>query len=1042
MTRLLLAPAGHGKTQFVIEQIRATLASEPLAPVLVIVPNSIQANNFRKRLSAAGGALGVEVHTFHTLYAEILTRAGSPIPLLPDPVRIRLLRSLVDDLCKRGRLPSPTGRGAGGEGIRYFAALRDKPGFIALLRNTIEELKRARIFPDHFSASVKGMGARLEEIALVYSAYQDWLQRENWADNEGRGWLAAIALESNPDLGRDTRLLAVSGFDEFNPTQLAVLSLLAKRAKETLITLTGDLQRPDRSAHHRFHRAQAALMDSLHLQPEALDSDSMLAAEIAKVEANLFEQTSEVLKTSEVSFIEAQTRAVEARAALRWVKARVVRDGLKLTDVAILARDIEPYRPFLEEVAKEFGIPLRIAGGQPLMENPAVAALLTLLSLPAEEWKRRALLDSWRSPYFDFSGLGIDARSAALLDEISRAGRVVQGLSQWREAFDLWEKKKALADEDGDLPHPQPLPQGGRGEFEAFVDLLTPPSRATMKEFVAFVEALLGDDPALTPGPSPEGRGESALTLSPSPEGRGESTLTPSPSPEGRGENGLNVVACARANPSTAERDVAALRAFKDVLRGLVLAESVLGADAIPYVDFYNDLRGAVEAASFTVANETGVFAASVLDGRGLSFEAVVLMGLSEGEFPQQEREDIFLREADRAALRERGLPLETKLHGDEATFFYQAITRGRQRLLLTRPYLAEDGQAWEPSPFWEEVKRQFNGSRLEVRVRGGVGEVEAAEAASKVEWVEAAREFDIHIQNGIEALRARMSPKAQGRFEGELFDLSGRFGAGHGWSASRLESYGTCPFEFFVAYVLELEPREEAEEGFDVRVLGSMLHKILEEHYGGAGLKEAAQKVFASAPADYGFRPTALWERQKAELTRVLEKSVAELDAMSQGYTPKKLEARFGMGEPSLLLQTSAGEVRLHGYIDRLDAAPDGSLRVIDYKAGGAAIKAEHLKEGRRLQLPIYALAAREALGLGKVSGGFYWHIQKAEASSLKLEKFEGGVEAAFDTAVAHIGKHVTGIRAGHFEPKAPEEGCPSYCPAVGFCWRYKKGF
>jgi hypothetical protein len=99
-------------------------------------------------------------------------------------------------------------------------------------------------------------------------------------------------------------------------------------------------------------------------------------------------------------------------------------------------------------------------------------------------------------------------------------------------------------------------------------------------------------------------------------------------------------------------------------------------------------------------------------------------------------------------------------------------------------------------------------------------------------------------------------------------------------------------------------------------------------------------------------------------------------------------------------------------------------------------------LKEGHRLQLPIYALAASDALGLGEVSSGFYWHIQKAEASSLKLEKFEGGVNGAFETAVAHVVKHVANIRAGHFEPKPPEDGCPSYCPAVGFCWRYKRGY
>lgn len=1029
MTRLLLAPAGHGKTEHLIQRIRQVLKEEPLVPVTVIVPNTIQAAGFRQRLGAAGGALGVEIHTFHTLYAELLIRAGQPIPLLSDPVRIRLLRAIVDELYKRGALT-------------YYATLRAKPGFIALLRNAIEELKRARIFPDDFSASVKGLGARLEEIALVYTAYQDWLQKQNWADNEGRGWLAAIALESNPGLGVDTslstgllRLLAVSGFDEFNPTQLAVLSLLANRTQETLITLTGDHQNPIRPAHHRFHRAQTALKSALNVQPEAMDSSSMLSETIARVESALFDhqqggksankQTSKLAaeelgsgnRKSEIEFIEAQTRAVEVRSVLRWIKARIVRDGMKLSEVAVLARDLEPYRPFLEEVAAEFGIPMRIVGGQPLIENPAVAALLNLLSLPVNDWRRRPVLDSWRSPYFDFSELGLDSHSAAALDEISRAGRVVQGLSQWRESFEMWEQRKVVADdEEGDFPLPKGAGLGVRESFESFVEFLTPPSHADLKEYVAFIESLIGDDPALSPLSVGVPFGDDK-------------------------ESGVRVVARARENKSTSERDVAALRAFKDVLRGLVLSESVLQSDTLGYADFYNDLRGAVEAATYSHAADSGVMAASVLDARGLSFLAVALMGLSEGEFPKQDREDILLRESDRAILRERGLPLDTKLHGDEATFFYQAVTRARQRLLLTRPYLADDGQPWEASPFWVEVMYR-SGIKPEVRVRGEVGEVNSGEAASQVESVESAREFDIRIQNGIEALRARLNPVARGKHEGELFDLSKRFGPGYGWSASRLESYGTCPFEFFVAYGLELEPRQEAQEGYDVRILGSMLHKILEMVYSGVALAAAAQNVFAAAPKEYGFRPTALWTQQQAELTRILEKTVEELNKVSRGYAPRAMEARFGMGQPSLILQTEIGEIRLHGYIDRLDAAPDGTLRVIDYKSGSTAILASHLKEGRRLQLPIYALAARDALGLGEVSSGFYWHIQKAEASSLKLEKFEGGVNGAFETAVAHVVKHVANIRAGHFEPKPPEEGCPSYCPAARFCWRYRREY
>jgi ATP-dependent helicase/DNAse subunit B len=328
------------------------------------------------------------------------------------------------------------------------------------------------------------------------------------------------------------------------------------------------------------------------------------------------------------------------------------------------------------------------------------------------------------------------------------------------------------------------------------------------------------------------------------------------------------------------------------------------------------------------------------------------------------------------------------------------------------------------------------------VRLEDGL---DPAEAASHIEWREAAREFDIHIKNGVEALAARMNPKAAGAFEGQLFSLEERFGADFGWSASKLESYGTCPFEFFVAYGLGLEPREEPEEGYDVRALGTMLHEILEKYLageGGADLRETAQAVFAEAPAKHGFRPTPLWELQKAELLRRLEETVAALAEASQGWRPFKQELKFGMGEPSLVLETEAGPVRLHGYIDRVDIAEDGGLRVIDYKTGGAAITAAHLREGRRLQLPIYALAAQKALGLGTVTHGFYWHIQKAEPSSLKLEKFEDGINSAFAVAIAHVGRHVSGIRAGHFEPKPPAEGCPSYCPAVNFCWRYKKGF
>ena len=57
-----------------------------------------------------------------------------------------------------------------------------------------------------------------------------------------------------------------------------------------------------------------------------------------------------------------------------------------------------------------------------------------------------------------------------------------------------------------------------------------------------------------------------------------------------------------------------------------------------------------------------------------------------------------------------------------------------------------------------------------------------------------------------------------------------------------------------------------------------------------------------------------------------------------------------------------------LRGFIDRVDRAPRTALAYIDYKtAGPERLLQAAVTEGKRLQLPLYALAARDALGVGR---------------------------------------------------------------------------
>ncbi len=232
---LLLAPAAQGKTEQALRRIAAARAGSPgLPPIAVLLPGRIPLEAFRARLAAQGPALGVRLFTFYDLYAELLAQTGALLPQLEGAVQTHLLQRLVARLAGQGQLP-------------YFTPLLNKPGFPATLRDTLEVLKRARLAPDVLAAAVSAsaeserpsLGPRLAELSAIYAAYQQWLLDQHWADPEGLGWLSALALERHSALASDWRLLVVDGFDEFNPTQLAVLALLAGRVQETVITLTG-----------------------------------------------------------------------------------------------------------------------------------------------------------------------------------------------------------------------------------------------------------------------------------------------------------------------------------------------------------------------------------------------------------------------------------------------------------------------------------------------------------------------------------------------------------------------------------------------------------------------------------------------------------------------------------------------------------------------------------------------------------------------------------------------------------------------------------
>jgi ATP-dependent helicase/DNAse subunit B len=643
--RLFLAPAAAGKTAYVLSVVRNVGRGLGTTP-RVVVPTQLQVRSWRRRLAEGGGAIGVHVQTFDDLYRACLNAAGEVYTHLNEASQYHLLRVVVNTL-----------------GLRHYAPLADRTGFMRLLRQLIGELKAGLIFPETLAEGVAAMGnpLRLVELVRIYEAYQARLQEEKWADDAGLGWLAADALERRAlDLGKEWGLLVVDGFDNLTSVQLALLRILADRVGTMIVTLTGQIDGGDqRLVHRRFQEARARLEAALGVQGEPLPETSCFHTRaLIHVESGLFSSGASAIDgNGAVEMIAAPDRLGEVRAALRWLKARLITDGMRPSEVALLARTLEPYQGWIEQIAAEFQLPVRLMIGRPLQGNPAVAALLALLRLvlpqsaESDEFAlpRRGIVEAWRSPYFDWSlehdnetvgASAIDAEDADALEAVARWGRVVGGLAQWEEVLDdLVDLTAEWDSEDDERGSPLGLPIGQaarslRSKFNRFLRLLEPPAGVqSTRRFVAWLEDLIGTD----------GNGE-------------DGALWDETGGTRDGSGGLRMVAqISRGAKESAERDLAALDALKDVLRGLVWAEGVLGSRRADYAGFYRELTGAVEASTYQLwpdPEREEILVADVLQARGIALRAAAILGLAEGEFPTRLREDPLLRDADRRQLR------------------------------------------------------------------------------------------------------------------------------------------------------------------------------------------------------------------------------------------------------------------------------------------------------------------------------------------------------------------------------------------------------
>jgi ATP-dependent helicase/nuclease subunit B len=298
------------------------------------------------------------------------------------------------------------------------------------------------------------------------------------------------------------------------------------------------------------------------------------------------------------------------------------------------------------------------------------------------------------------------------------------------------------------------------------------------------------------------------------------------------------------------------------------------------------------------------------LEARLLAFDMIILSGLNEGSWPGRLPHDPFLSPSMAGAL---GLDRPERRTGLAAHDFAQLAAQ--PRVLLTRSARQADAPAVESRWLW----------RLRTLAAGaGVNLETGGQLLALAHAIEPVRTFD--------AARARPEPRppVADRNPGRI-------------AVTQIEAWVRDPYKFYARQLMRLFPLDPVDAPMGTGKRGEAWHALAEDvtlwpSVSGPEVLAKARQRLECRMLDFGATAqTAALEATRS--TEALQFVLAmQADCRARGartLVEQEVEAQF---------ETALGPVSLRARVDRMEAAPDGTVIVIDYKTGTAPGQKEAL--------------------------------------------------------------------------------------------------
>lgn len=934
MLRLIIGPARTGKTTMIMNEINDHCKAGDKG-LYLIVPDQYSHMAERMLCSVCGNTASLygEVLTFNSLASRILSETGNAECVAVNNAG----RMIMMSRALQTALPD----------LRVFCRRTGNSSFIGELVETASELKYACLTSDDIrKASTRAeppLDEKLSDLALILEIYWSLFDASR-IDPDDKLQIAEERLD-NSSFASGVRIW-IDGFADFSARQLGMIKKLLSVNAEITVSLTCDSLSSISDVFEITRRTAAQLISIANA------SDTKAVTTVFRRGGDLsdsFQVLERVLSGQQIkadgydgsiSVVRASSLSEECEYAASKV-LELVRSGYRWQDISVLCGSWDQYRAVGKNVFAKYGVPVYTNEKTDLLMLPPAALISSALNVILSGWEY--------SNIFRYLKTGIPDITRDECDKLENY------VIQWNIRGTMWysdepwtmstggfqEKDKdqdtSVLDELNDIRR---RAAGPLIEFQAAIGTADT-VREKLTALYSFLELLR----------LPEKIDETAAEY----ERRGEFQLSDTY------RQAWDSIADAMDQFCAVSGDtVYDLQEFLSLWE-LVLSQYSIGTIP-PSVD-------TVTLSDFDRVRKRGTKCLIIL---GASEDAIPRITSSHGIFSDYER-DVLINSG--LALR---LSTSSKIASDIFDT-YSTLMLPEKRLILSWTSSDFKGSEKRPSPVIQQICECL-----------GIAPVSADPASfrlvSRIPCVEQALLEPASTAGKLCANDREMNERlttalsAVNLFRGSLSQDSAEtlYGKTVSLTASRIENFYSCRYQYFLKYGLKAKPRAKAE--LDPIEIGLFLHKVFEntinEIKGLGGfkhisdsecaeltrkhVKEYADSVLSGAVSRSG-RIRYLVDRIASDAVQIMLEMAGEF--RRSDFAP--LDFELSISENGILSspddQKDIQKINTYGIVDRVDGWVHGGrlyLRVVDYKTGRKSFSFTDVWNGIGIQMLIYLFA------------------------------------------------------------------------------------